>query len=336
GAGHRAVHQLQGAQPAGQPHRPDPDLHGIRVADLHLDAAQLRGGRAQGDGGDGGHRRRRAGPGVMARAVPASRSRTGGDQRVLVHLRLERVHLRAHVPEPQLPGEVHPPHRRDVLQGPAKLGLGSDHGGVPPLHDPADRVLPAGPAPDGARPGRRGGEGMTAIRQGDESLTRLAGAIRVPPVPGHSAPRWLLRALENGLAGVTLFGPNVSGPEQLSALTSALRAAAVEPVIAIDEEGGDVTRLGHLTGSPYPGNAALGAVDDVALTRAVYQALGTDLAAVGINVDLAPSVDVNTAAGNPIIGTRSFGDRTGLVSRHAAAAVHGLPAPPVAPCAQHS
>jgi len=176
---------------------------------------------------------------------------------------------------------------------------------------------------------------MTAIRQGDGSLTRLADAILVPPFPGHSAPRWLLRALENGLAGVTLFGPNVSGPEQLSALTSALRAAAVEPVIAIDEEGGDVTRLAHLTGSPYPGNAALGAVDDVALTRAVYQALGTDLAAVGINVDLAPSVDVNTAAGNPIIGTRSFGDRTGLVSRHAAAAVHGLQAAGVAACAKH-
>jgi beta-N-acetylhexosaminidase len=176
---------------------------------------------------------------------------------------------------------------------------------------------------------------MSATRQGDGSLTRLADAILVPPFPGHSAPRWLLRALENGLAGVTLFGPNVSGPEQLSALTTALRAAAAEPVIAIDEEGGDVTRLAHLTGSPYPGNAALGAVDDVALTRAVYRALGTDLAAVGINVDLAPSVDVNTAAGNPVIGTRSFGDRTDLVSRHAAAAVHGLQVAGVAACAKH-
>ncbi len=169
----------------------------------------------------------------------------------------------------------------------------------------------------------------------DLSLTRLADAVLVPPFPGRSAPRWLLRALENGLAGVTLFGPNVSGPEQLSALTGELRGAAPEPVIAIDEEGGDVTRLAHLTGSPYPGNAALGAVDDVALTRAVYRALGTDLAAVGINVDLAPSVDVNTAAGNPIIGTRSFGASTALVSRHAAAAVHGLQSAGVAACAKH-
>jgi beta-N-acetylhexosaminidase len=167
------------------------------------------------------------------------------------------------------------------------------------------------------------------------SLSRFADAILLPPFPGPSAPQWLLHALENGLAGVTLFGPNVSGPEQLSALTAALRAAAPEPVIAIDEEGGDVTRLAHLTGSPYPGNAALGAVDDVGLTRAVYRALGTDLAAVGVNMDLAPSVDVNTAAGNPIIGTRSFGASTALVSRHAAAAVHGLQSAGVAACAKH-
>ena len=170
---------------------------------------------------------------------------------------------------------------------------------------------------------------------GAGSLTRLADAVLVPPFPGHSAPRWLLQALENGLAGVTLFGPNVAGPEQLSTLTAALRAAAPEPVIAIDEEGGDVTRLAHLTGSPYPGNAALGAVDDASLTRAVYRALGADLTAVGINVNLAPSVDVNTAAGNPVIGTRAFGDRTGLVSRHAAAAVHGLQSAGVAACAKH-
>ena len=176
---------------------------------------------------------------------------------------------------------------------------------------------------------------MSQTARGTGSLTRLADAILVPPFPGRSAPRWLLRALENGLAGVTLFGPNVAGPEQLSGLTAALRAAAPEPVIAIDEEGGDVTRLAHLTGSPYPGNAALGAVDDVALTTAVYRALGADLAAVGINVDLAPSVDVNAAAGNPVIGTRSFGDRTELVSRHAAAAVHGLQSVGVAACAKH-
>ncbi len=137
------------------------------------------------------------------------------------------------------------------------------------------------------------------------------------------------------MAGVTLFGPNVLDRQQLGRLTASLRSAVIEPVIAIDEEGGDVTRISHQTGSDYPGNAALGAVDDVELTRSVYAALGADLATLGINLDLAPAVDVNTAADNPVIGIRSFGDDPALVARHAAAAVAGLQAAGVAACAKH-
>jgi beta-N-acetylhexosaminidase len=169
----------------------------------------------------------------------------------------------------------------------------------------------------------------------DGSLAALADAVLLPPFPGPAAPGWLLRALERGLAGVTLFSSNIESPGQLRRLTTALRSAVDEPVIAIDEEGGDVTRLAHLTGSPYPGNAALGAIDDVDLTRGVYRALGADLAAAGINTDLAPSVDVNTTAGNPVIGTRAFGSGTELVSRHGVAAVTGLQSAGVAACAKH-
>jgi beta-N-acetylhexosaminidase len=106
-------------------------------------------------------------------------------------------------------------------------------------------------------------------------------------------------------------------------------------LIAIDEEGGDVTRLAHATGSPYPGNAALGAVGDASLTQRVYEAIGGELAALGINLDLAPTVDVNTADENPIIGTRSFGSDPEQVAAHAAAAVAGLQDAGVAACAKH-
>ena len=67
----------------------------------------------------------------------------------------------------------------------------------------------------------------------------------------------------------------------------------------------------------------------------MYAALGTDLAALGVNLNLAPSVDVNSAADNPVIGTRSFGADTALVARHAAAAVAGLQSAGVAACAKH-
>jgi beta-N-acetylhexosaminidase len=147
----------------------------------------------------------------------------------------------------------------------------------------------------------------------------------------------MLDALGRGLAGVTLFGQNISTPDQVSALTAVLRSAAPgdDPVIAIDEEGGDVTRVAYADGSPYPGNAALGAVDDVGLTQAVYRAIGADLAALGINFDLAPCADVLGAADSPAVGTRSFGSDTGLVSRHTAAAVAGLQGACVAACTKH-
>jgi beta-N-acetylhexosaminidase len=170
----------------------------------------------------------------------------------------------------------------------------------------------------------------------DPALVKLADALLIPPFPGSSPPPWVLGALADGLAGVTVYGPNIENPAQLHGLIAELRSAGGgEPVVAIDEEGGDVTRIAHLTGSPYPGNAALGAVDDDELTRAVYRALGRDLATVGVNLNLAPSVDVNTAADNPVIGTRSFGADTALVSRHAAAAVTGLQEAGVAACAKH-
>jgi beta-N-acetylhexosaminidase len=177
----------------------------------------------------------------------------------------------------------------------------------------------------------------TDVRAADPVLGRLADAILIPPFPGLSAPGWLLGALGRGLAGVTLYGQNISAPGQVSALTAALREAAAgdAPVLAIDEEGGDVTRVAYVDGSPYPGNAALGIVDDTALTRAVHQAIGADLAALGINFDMAPCADVLGAADSPAIGTRSFGADTGLVSRHTAAAVAGLQDAGVAACTKH-
>jgi beta-N-acetylhexosaminidase len=176
---------------------------------------------------------------------------------------------------------------------------------------------------------------MTQEITADPALGRLAEAILIPPFPGGEEPGWVRAALGGGLGGVTLYGPNVQDREQLARLTASLRRAALEPVIAIDEEGGDVTRISHQTGSDYPGNAALGAIDDTDLTRSVYAALGADLAALGVNLNLAPAVDVNTAADNPIIGTRAFGADPALVSRHAAAAVAGLQSAGVAACAKH-
>jgi len=170
----------------------------------------------------------------------------------------------------------------------------------------------------------------------DTALTRLAEGVIAPPFHGPDAPSWVLDALADGLAGVTLFGSNVAdGPERLRELTAALLAAAPDALIAIDEEGGDVTRLWYSSGSPYPGNAALGAVDDTELTRDVYRSIGADLAGLNVNLNLAPCLDVLAEPENPVIGTRSFGMTPDLVARHGAAAVLGLQAAGVSACVKH-
>ncbi len=106
-------------------------------------------------------------------------------------------------------------------------------------------------------------------------------------------------------------------------------------MIAVDEEGGDVTRLHALDGSPVLGPAALGAADDLALTRATGRAIGSEMAAAGINLDLGPVADVNTNPDNPVIGTRSFGTDPEHVAEHVAAWVTGLEEAGVAACAKH-
>ncbi|MGN9803909.1 glycoside hydrolase family 3 protein [Micromonospora sp. L32] len=169
----------------------------------------------------------------------------------------------------------------------------------------------------------------------DPGLRRLALGTLLAAYPGPVPPEWAVDLVAEGLAGHTLFGTNVHDPAQVAASTLALRAGRPDVLIAIDEEGGDVTRLAHATGSPYPGNAALGAVDDTALTGRVYAAIGAELAALGITVNLAPTVDVNTADENPVIGTRSFGADPARVAAHAAAAVEGLQSVGVAACAKH-
>ncbi|MFG1672875.1 glycoside hydrolase family 3 protein [Micromonospora sp. NPDC049282] len=169
----------------------------------------------------------------------------------------------------------------------------------------------------------------------DPGLRRLALGTLLAAYAGPVPPDWAVDLLADGLAGHTLFGTNVHDPGQLAASTAALRAGRPDVILAIDEEGGDVTRLAHATGSPYPGNAALGAVDDPDLTRAVYAAIGAELAALGLTLDLAPTVDVNTADENPVIGTRSFGADPKRVAVHSAAAVAGLQSAGVAACAKH-
>lgn len=166
-------------------------------------------------------------------------------------------------------------------------------------------------------------------------LRTLALRTLIPGFTGTSAPPWALDLLAEGLGGYCLFAYNIAEARQLTELNASLRQASPDAIIAIDEEGGDVTRLHTATGSPYPGNAALGAVDDPELTAAIHQSIGSELVQAGLNLNFAPAVDVNVEDDNPVIGTRSFGRDPQVVARHAVAAVTGLQRAGIAACAKH-
>lgn len=167
-----------------------------------------------------------------------------------------------------------------------------------------------------------------------DSVRRLALAVQLPSFPGTSLPPDWARLLEQGLGGVCLFGSNTADG-RVARLTAAIRVVAPAAVIATDEEGGDVTRLHYATGSPFLGAAALGAADDLALTRATGAMVGTALADCGIDLDLGPVADVNSNPDNPVIGTRSFGADPVHVARHVVAWVEGVQSAGVAACLKH-
>ena len=166
-------------------------------------------------------------------------------------------------------------------------------------------------------------------------LRRLAAACVWPSFHGPTAPPWLLELLDSGLGGVVLFGSNIQTADQLLELTTQLAHGRPGLPIALDEEGGDVTRLHARTGAWSPGNLALGAVDDAALTEQVAAAMARELRACGVTVTLAPVADLLLDPANPIVGTRSFGTAAEGVARHVAAFVRATQDEGVGACVKH-
>ena len=162
-----------------------------------------------------------------------------------------------------------------------------------------------------------------------------SAAVLLPGFVGTELPEWLASRLRAGLAGVCLFGENIRSRQQLRELTDSIRAANPRALIAIDEEGGDVTRLYYAEGSPYPGNALLGRINDLELTAEVAATVARELRSVGVNLNFAPDADINSSPDNPVIGVRSFGDDAELVSTHVNAWVGAHEAEGVAVSAKH-
>ncbi|MBE6130049.1 MAG: hypothetical protein E7185_12360 [Erysipelotrichaceae bacterium] len=128
-------------------------------------------------------------------------------------------------------------------------------------------------------------------------------------------------------AGVILFAPNIESAGQTVTLIQEFKKANAEGdniplLIAADQEGGAVRRIPF--GTYHIGNMGLAAIHDSNEVRSAARLIGEELAALGINTNFAPVVDVNSDPANPVIGVRSFSDDPSVVSINAAAYLAGL------------
>jgi len=143
--------------------------------------------------------------------------------------------------------------------------------------------------------------------------------------------------------GFILFGRNVQSADQVRRLVDALRATVDRPdaPVLIDQEGGRVQRLGPPHWGRYPPGQAYGALaGNDPLTRREITRLGArlmayDLAALGINVDCVPVLDVPDPLGHEIIGDRAYGQTPDDVALLGRAAAEGLIAGGVLPVIKH-
>lgn len=168
------------------------------------------------------------------------------------------------------------------------------------------------------------------------SLEERVGQMLVVGFEGLEPPAYLLEWIAAGrISGVILFARNVASPAQLAALTGALHAAAPRPLlIAIDQEGGVVARL-RQGFTESPGAMALAASGSEALAEQVSAVLGRELRALGINWNLAPTLDLTHNIHNPSVGVRSLGTDPARVAALGVAQVRGFQSAGVAATAKH-
>jgi len=170
------------------------------------------------------------------------------------------------------------------------------------------------------------------------SIDRQPGQLLFCGFEGTTLPDDLARHIAAGrVGGVILFARNIEGLAQLRSLTASLHDAAparAPLLIAIDQEGGRVQRLRE-PWTLWPPMRRAGELDDLALTGEVAAALARELLDVGIALDFAPCVDVDTNPDNPVIGDRSFSRDASRVAEHARHFVSAMQLAGVAACAKH-
>src|SRR5689334_18020679 len=170
----------------------------------------------------------------------------------------------------------------------------------------------------------------------DDASSRLAAVTMIGPPPEGLTPAFREAFANRPFAGVLLFRRHFRTLERLAALVEELRGLAAPRTIlvAVDEEGGFVSQLAPDLPVP-PSARVLGRAASATEVERIGAAVGSWLAAAGVDVNFAPVLDVDVESRNPVIGPRSFSRSPSQVGRLGAAMLHGFREGGVHACTKH-
>jgi len=165
------------------------------------------------------------------------------------------------------------------------------------------------------------------------SLEKKIARLFVVGFPGEKMNSRLEKLIETGVGGFILYSYNISSKKQIMDLIKKIKSKG-DFLIFIDQEGSYVSRIKK--GVFVPPNAmALGSADDPFLSYLCGYLTGVDLKRLGIDVNLAPVLDVNSNPFNPVIGIRSFWSKSERVVRNGIAFMRGMIASGILPVVKH-
>lgn len=211
---------------------------------------------------------------------------------------------------------------------------------VPETSEPADIPAPAAIVPETTAAPDPIGELLASM-----SLREKVGQLFIVCPDALDPTGAHITAINDGMrsgleqypvGGFILFAENLTSPEQVTSLNAALRdACAIAPFLAIDEEGGLVSRLANhwAFGLPKFDNAA--GMDSAEDAREMGRTIGGYLREYGFNLNFAPVADVNTNPNNPVIGKRAFSSDPAVAGQMVAAMAEGLRETGIIPTFKH-
>ncbi len=172
------------------------------------------------------------------------------------------------------------------------------------------------------------------------TLEEKVGQLMIFAIPGKSLNRDNMKMLAKYKpGGVIFFGYNISGEKKTTEFCQDLQSYALKSYgmplfITTDNEGGRVSRIKEGV-EAFPGNLACGISEKYNLVSQMAKIQGLQLRKIGVNMNLAPVLDINNNPKNPVINTRSFGSRREVVAQMGTSYISGLVKGRVIPVAKH-